>query len=1024
MAEDLGNLAVRIGMDSSGFTSGITQINRNLRVLSSEFRANTSEIGLNGSSLDKLRLKSSNLTGTMVQQQNKVDALEAAYGRSVTATGRDSAATQDLEIRMNLARASLSNMGSELARTNAQIETQSSRWTTMGNALVGVGDRMKKVGEGLTNVGKKLSMSVTAPLVGVGTAAVKIGMDFEASMSKVKAISGATGESFKKLNDQALQLGQDTAFSAKEAADGMENLASAGFNVTEIMKAMPGMLDLAASGGLDVANASDIASSALRGFGLDAGQSGHVADVLAKAAADTNAEVTDMGEALKYAAPPAHALGMSMEEVAASIGIMSNSGIKGSQAGTTLRGSLVSLASPSDKAAKLMKQLGFNAFDSQGKMLPFADVIGKLQKATKGLSDEKKADALSTIFGKEALSGMMTLIDAGPAKLNELTKSFKGSDGAAKKMATTMQDNAKSSVEQMMGSLETAAIKIAQAVAPIIIKLANKLQELANKFSNLSPAMQETILKVVLAAAALGPLLALGGSLVTVVGGITGALGAASVALGITTAATTGVGVAGVAAAGVGGMGALGAALGAALLPVAPIIAVGVAVVGTGLLIKNAMEKDIVPAVDLFADEVTQSTGNVSSNYASMSAGVETNTIKISDATKKAVGAYMDLDTKATESLTNLYLNGTIITDNTAKSLIDIYTKMGIAIKTGLDKDYLEQYNTMKKFFDTSGALSKEEEGKILQSMKDNNEGKKGLEDFHNKEILAIIKKAKDDKRELTLAEQKEINEIQGKMKTNAVKTLSDNEVESKIIMQRLKDYGTRITAEQASEVIKNANKSRDGAVKGANDTYDKSVAFIIKQRDETHEITAEQADLLIADAKRQKDKTIEQAETLRFEAVKKIESMNSDITRSVNTTTGNLLTRWDKFKNWWFGWDPEDKNMNVNTNYTSTGRKAQVQQQWTGTNSFSGGLTTMHEKGYEVYNLPQSSQILNHEASLDLITKTAQEVAKGVLANSNSNNGLSLKIDNFINNRTQDVESLAIELAFYMKQKQLGGSR
>ena len=216
MAEDLGNLAIRVGLDSSGFTSGMTQINRNLRVLNSEFRANTAEIGLNGTSLDRLRLRTSNLTSTMVQQQNKVNALEAAYNRSVEATGRDSAATQDLEIRLNLARASLSSMGNQLATTNAQIETQSSRWTTMGNALSGVGDRMKKVGEGLANVGKKLTMSVTAPLVGVGLAAVKVGMDFEASMSKVKAISGATGESFKKLNDQALQLGQDTAFSAKQ----------------------------------------------------------------------------------------------------------------------------------------------------------------------------------------------------------------------------------------------------------------------------------------------------------------------------------------------------------------------------------------------------------------------------------------------------------------------------------------------------------------------------------------------------------------------------------------------------------------------------------------------------------------------------------------------------------------------------------------------------------------------------------------------------------------------------------------
>ena len=1022
MAEDIGSLAVSIGMDASGFTTGMTQINRNLRVLDSGFRANTAAVGLNGTELDRLRIRSGNLSSTMVQQQNKVDALQAAYDRSATATGRDSAATQNLEIRLNQARASLSNMGNQLGTVNAQIATQSSNWTTMGNSLVSASEKMKKVGETTTSVGKKLTVGLTAPILGIGIASTKVGNEFESAMSKVKAISGATGDSFKKLNDQALQLGQDTAFSAKEAADGMENLASAGFSVTEIMQSMPGMLDMAASSGLDVATASDIAASSLRGFGLEASQSGHVADVLAKAAADTNANVTDMGEALKYAAPPAHALGMSIEEVSAAIGIMSNSGIKGSQAGTTLRGSLIALASPTDVAITRMKQLGFEAFDAKGKMLPFKDVIDRLKTSTNKLTQEKKADALATIFGKEALSGMMTLIEAGPDKIDTLTESFKASDGAAKKMAETMQDNAKSSVEQMLGSLETAGIKITQAVAPTIRKLAIGVQDLANKFSNLSPEMQGTIIKVALAAAAIGPLVVGIGTVITAVGAITGVLGTASIAMGVTTAATVGVGVAGATAS--TGVVGLGVAFGAALIPILPFIAVGAAVVGTALAINHAMKQEAIPAVDLFADAVATTTGGVNSNYATMSSGVETNTVKISTSTKKAVGAYIDLDTKATKSLTDLYLNGTIITEKTSKSLTDIYTQMGMQIKTVMDKDFNEQYIAMKAFFDKSGALSKEEEAQILANLKSNNEGKTGLEDFHKKEIFAILKKAKDEKRAITLEEQIQINVIQNNMKTNAVKALSQNELESKIIMQRLKDFGTRVTADQASEIIKNANKSRDGAVKGANETYDKSVAAIIKMRDESHTITADQANKLIADAKRQKDKIIEHAETLRYEAVAKIRSMNKDIDSSVDTTTGNLITKWDKFKRWWFGWTPESKNLNVNTDYTSTGRRAQVQQQWTGTNNFSGGLTTMHEKGYEVYNLPQSSQILNHEASLDLVTKTAEMVAKNVLANNKSGSGLNLKIDNFINNRTQDVESLATELTFYMKQKNLGGSR
>ena len=197
-------------------------------------------------------------------------------------------------------------------------------------------DKFSAVGAAMTATGGTLTKSVTLPVVGLGTAIMKVGNDFEAQMSRVEAIAGATGEEMEKLNDLALQLGSDTAFSASEAAEGMENLASAGFTVNEIMEAMPGLLDLAASSGADLATATEIAASAVRGFGLEASDTTHVADVFAEAAARTNAQTEDMGEAMKYIAPVAKAMGQSLEETAAAVGILSDAGIKGSQAGTSL----------------------------------------------------------------------------------------------------------------------------------------------------------------------------------------------------------------------------------------------------------------------------------------------------------------------------------------------------------------------------------------------------------------------------------------------------------------------------------------------------------------------------------------------------------------------------------------------------------------------------------------------------------------------------------------------------------------
>ena len=317
------------------------------------------------------------------------------------------------------------------------------------------------VESGLSRLQGTITKGIAA--IGIGkifSEAVKTGMDFEAQMSRVKAISGATGEEFAKLKEQAKQLGADTAFSATEAAEGMENLASAGFSTSEIIAAMPGMLDLAASSGEDLASSADIAASTLRGFGLEASSAGHVADVLAKNAAATNAAVADTGEAMKYVAPVAKSMGIEFEETAAAIGIMADAGIKGSQAGTTLRGALSRIAKPTKAMQETMDSLGLSFYDSNGKMKSLADITEMLETKMSGLTDEQKNQALITLFGQESLSGMMALMDRGSGEVRKLTDEYKNCDGSAKDMAKTMQDNLSGAVEEFGGSVESLGIEI------------------------------------------------------------------------------------------------------------------------------------------------------------------------------------------------------------------------------------------------------------------------------------------------------------------------------------------------------------------------------------------------------------------------------------------------------------------------------------------------------------------------------------------------------------------------------------
>ncbi|WP_016852995.1 phage tail tape measure protein, partial [Enterococcus faecium] len=363
------------------------------------------------------------------------------------------------------------------------------------------------VGKVMQGTGAAMTKYITTPLIGVGVAAAKVGGDFEAQMSRVKAISGATGDTFEQMKQQAIDLGAKTAFSAKESAAGMENLASAGFNAQEIMKAMPGLLDLAAVSGGDVALASENTATALRGFGLEASEAGHVADVFARAAADTNAEVGDMGEALKYVAPVANSMGISLEETAAAIGIMSDAGIKGSQAGTTLRGALSRLARPTKAMQDTMDNLGVSFYDADGKMKPLKTQVELLKKAFEGLTPEQQQNALVTLYGQESLSGMMALIDKGPDSLGKLTKSLKDSDGAADDMARTMQDNMNSSIEQMFGAFESAAIVIQKILAPSIKKVADAISGLVEKFVSAPESTQRLVVAIGAIAIAIGPVL-------------------------------------------------------------------------------------------------------------------------------------------------------------------------------------------------------------------------------------------------------------------------------------------------------------------------------------------------------------------------------------------------------------------------------------------------------------------------------------------------------------------------------------
>lgn len=494
----LGKLRIEVGIDGKGVTDGVSKLERDIKGGVKGFSSFASATRRGGQELEITKAKVGML-GHSIQNMSKInksygDVLNDNAKMSKLTEGEQAKLRQEYEqstVKLNAYKQQFVDTSREMAEM--QVKTQG--WTGALNSA----------GEQLTEVGSSLTKKVTLPMAAVGTMALKVGFDFEEGMSRVKAISGATSAEIETLTSQARQLGKDTAFSARETAQGMENLAMAGFSVNEIMAATPGLLDLAAVSGKDVGLAAEISAGTLRSFGLEASEAGRVADVLAKTATSAATDTSALGEAMKYIAPVAHQLNMSVEETSAAIGVMANHSIKGSQAGTTMRMALTRMAKPTKEARGAMEDLGITFFDSQGKMKPFGKILGELQTSMKDLTDEQKAATLKILFGQTALSGMMALVGEAPGVYDDFTESLNNSAGAADEMARTMQDNANNSIEQMFGSLEDAGIAIARIVTPAFRDITKFIEQCADAFSDLDPEAQKVIVKLGLLAMAAGP---------------------------------------------------------------------------------------------------------------------------------------------------------------------------------------------------------------------------------------------------------------------------------------------------------------------------------------------------------------------------------------------------------------------------------------------------------------------------------------------------------------------------------------
>lgn len=501
MAADIG---VRVSVEGySEFKRNIQDITQQQKTLKSEMQAVSSAWDKSTSAEKKAAEQKRILSQQIEAQKKKVEELESVLSKVEDKYGENSREAESWREKLNSATAELNNMKTALHDIPNGIEQ-------MGSAMQSAGEKLSAMGDAL--------MPLSAAAAALGVAAVKTTADFDSSMSKVSAISGATGAEFDALRQKAREMGAETKFSASEAADAFTFMAMAGWKTEDMMQGIDGIMSLSAADGLDLATTSDIVTDSLTAMGLSAKDSAHFADVLAAASTNANTNVSMMGETFKYAAPVAGALGFSIEDLSIATGLMANAGIKGSQSGTALRGWLTRLAKPTKESGNAMKALGLSLTNADGSMKSLFQIMLETRGAMSNLTEDQKALYAAMLAGQNGMSGLLAVVNASGDDFAKLDKAVMHADGTAKKMAETMQDNLNGQLTILKSQLSEAAISIGDALIPKIREATSVVQSATDWFNNLSDEEKQLAINAGLATAAAAPLLKVIGGFLTVGG--------------------------------------------------------------------------------------------------------------------------------------------------------------------------------------------------------------------------------------------------------------------------------------------------------------------------------------------------------------------------------------------------------------------------------------------------------------------------------------------------------------------------
>lgn len=896
--------------------------------------------------------------------------------------------------KLNETEAQLTKVQGELKKTTVELEKQNSKWIKASESLKQAGDKISNFGTKASKVGGTLSKTITLPVVAMGAAAVNAQVQWESAFAGVKKTVNGTSEQIAALEQGIKDMSLTLPSSAEDIAAVAESAGQLGIQTDNILGFTKTIIDLSNAtnlvgeeGASQLAKFANITQMSQKNFD----RLGSTIVALGNNSATTEADIVAMAMRIAGAGKQ---VGMTEANIMSFAAALSSVGIEAEAGGSSFSKVMLemqmAIQSGSESVSDFAKVAGMSTKDfaekfkndATGALIAFINGLGKLDNKAivldkLGFSEIRVRDSL--LRASSAGDLFNKTIELGSKAWEENT--------ALTNEANQRYGTTESQIKITKNEIMNLAREIGVELLPTIKDGLIIVKDLIEKFNNLSPATKENIIEFAGLSAVLGPVIGGVGKLAKGFGGILKLTGKLSKGLGAAKVATETVGAAASVAGGATGVAGLASSLGGVALAAAPYVAAGAAIAGAGYAIYKGLNKEVIPEVDLFADKVEYTANSVSASGNYMATGVTTTVTKISEATKEAVGAYIELDDSARNEMQSLYINSTTISEQIKTDMSTKFNEMATQVIQGYEKQKNESTNQLQEMFSTQSSLTAEEQANILLNNGNYYENKKTQTQEFENQINQILNNASQQKRALTQDEVTQITSLQNQMRQNAVNALSQNEVEAQVILQRMKDYDNRITSQQASEHIKKLNESRDNAISIANDEYEKRIAAITRLRDEAGVITAEQADKMIEDAKRQRDGVVDQAKLTRDEAVDKIFRMNEELQKNVDASTGEVLKAWQRMFTSWDKWEPKTKFATVQ--YSERVKGGFTQQAYAlGTNYFQGGLTAINEKGYEVVELPRGSKVKNHLQSENMIKDTALKTAKALLGELNNADG------------------------------------